>query len=118
MFNFKNLEFCLLLCYIGLLVTLWAIDRLGRRKTMAFCFFIFSHSTLWLCWEVRCIQVRMLNIKLGIHHLSNINDFSLLQSIHDSVDIHRQSFHRRRIPGCLRVHSRGEISHQSAGVSL
>lgn len=42
MFNFKNLEFCLLLCYIGLLVTLWAIDRLGRRKTMAFCFFIFS----------------------------------------------------------------------------
>uniref|UniRef100_A0A3B4B2G9 Synaptic vesicle 2-related protein n=1 Tax=Periophthalmus magnuspinnatus TaxID=409849 RepID=A0A3B4B2G9_9GOBI len=25
-----------------LLVTLWAIDRLGRRKTMALCFFIFS----------------------------------------------------------------------------
>uniref|UniRef100_A0A671XGJ9 SV2 related protein n=1 Tax=Sparus aurata TaxID=8175 RepID=A0A671XGJ9_SPAAU len=27
---------------LGLLVTLWAIDRLGRRKTMALCFFIFS----------------------------------------------------------------------------
>ncbi|KAF6729696.1 Synaptic vesicle 2-related protein [Oryzias melastigma] len=25
-----------------LLVTLWAIDRLGRRKTMALCFFVFS----------------------------------------------------------------------------
>lgn len=42
----------------------------------------------------------------------------MLQSIHDSVDIHRQSFHRRRISGCLRIHSRGEIPHQSAGVFL
>lgn len=30
------------LCFVGLLVTLWAIDRLGRRKTMALCFLVFS----------------------------------------------------------------------------
>lgn len=40
--DFTNMEFFILHCYTGLLVTLWAIDRLGRRKTMALCFFIFS----------------------------------------------------------------------------
>lgn len=48
----------------------------------------------------------------------SITDCFLLQSIHDRVDIHRQSFYRRRISGCLRVHSRGEIMNQSAGVFL
>lgn len=41
---------------------------------------------------------------------SSITTLSLLQGLHDRVDIHRQSFHRRRISGRLRLHSRGEAS--------
>lgn len=43
----------------------------------------------------------------------SIASFSVLQGIHDSVDIHRQSFHCRRISGRLRVHSRGAVSSKS-----
>lgn len=32
----------------GVLVTLWIIDRLGRKKTMALCFVIFSLCSLLL----------------------------------------------------------------------
>lgn len=32
----------------GVLVTLWIIDRLGRKKTMALCFIIFSFCSLLL----------------------------------------------------------------------
>lgn len=32
----------------GVLVTLWVIDRLGRKKTMALCFLIFSFCSLLL----------------------------------------------------------------------
>lgn len=34
----------------------------------------------------------------------------LPKGLHDSVDIHRQSFHRWRFSGCLCVHTRGEAS--------
>ncbi|KAE8292141.1 Synaptic vesicle 2-related protein [Larimichthys crocea] len=40
--DYKDLLWTTLSEFPGLLVTLWAIDRLGRRKTMALCFFIFS----------------------------------------------------------------------------
>ncbi|KAI4821300.1 hypothetical protein KUCAC02_029238 [Chaenocephalus aceratus] len=74
--DYKDLLWTTLSEFPGLLVTLWAIDRLGRRKTMA-CVFLrllyVHHSTLWLCWK----------------------------NIHDSFDIHRQSFHRRRISSCV-----------------
>ena len=32
----------------GVLVTLWIIDRLGRKKTMALCFVVFSFCSLLL----------------------------------------------------------------------
>lgn len=36
-------------CFLpGVLVTLWIIDRLGRKKTMALCFVIFSLCSLLL----------------------------------------------------------------------
>lgn len=38
----RKCDECIDWCITGLLVTLWAIDRLGRRKTMALCFFVFS----------------------------------------------------------------------------
>ncbi|KAK7934113.1 hypothetical protein WMY93_005009 [Mugilogobius chulae] len=40
--DYKDLLWTTLSEFPGLLITLWAIDRLGRRKTMALCFFIFS----------------------------------------------------------------------------
>ncbi|XP_037634654.1 synaptic vesicle 2-related protein isoform X2 [Sebastes umbrosus] len=40
--DYKDLLWTTLSEFPGLLVTLWAIDRLGRRKTMALCFFVFS----------------------------------------------------------------------------
>lgn len=40
--DYKDLLWTTLSEFPGLLVTLWAIDRLGRRKTMALCFLIFS----------------------------------------------------------------------------
>ncbi|KAI2664870.1 Synaptic vesicle 2-related protein [Labeo rohita] len=65
----------------GLLVTLWAIDRLGRRKTMALCFFVFSLCIvpLYACVG-RCILqqrghwvwapvVGWLGLELSSHHL-------------------------------------------------
>lgn len=38
------------------------------------------------------------------------NPYFLAQGPHDSADIHRQSFHRWRLSGRLRVHTRGETS--------
>ncbi|XP_061907284.1 synaptic vesicle 2-related protein [Entelurus aequoreus] len=40
--DYKDLLWTTLSEFPGLLVTLWAIDRLGRRKTMALCFLVFS----------------------------------------------------------------------------
>ncbi|KAJ8286068.1 hypothetical protein GJAV_G00034200 [Gymnothorax javanicus] len=40
--DYKDLLWTTLSEFPGLLVTLWAIDRLGRRKTMALCFTVFS----------------------------------------------------------------------------
>uniref|UniRef100_A0A3P9IU03 Synaptic vesicle 2-related protein n=1 Tax=Oryzias latipes TaxID=8090 RepID=A0A3P9IU03_ORYLA len=40
--DYKDLLWTTLSEFPGLLVTLWAIDRLGRRRTMALCFLIFS----------------------------------------------------------------------------
>uniref|UniRef100_A0A8C2ADE2 Synaptic vesicle 2-related protein n=1 Tax=Cyprinus carpio TaxID=7962 RepID=A0A8C2ADE2_CYPCA len=40
--DYKDLLWTTLSEFPGLLVTLWAIDRLGRRMTMALCFFVFS----------------------------------------------------------------------------
>uniref|UniRef100_A0A672P375 SV2 related protein n=1 Tax=Sinocyclocheilus grahami TaxID=75366 RepID=A0A672P375_SINGR len=40
--DYKDLLWTTLSEFPGLLVTLWAIDRLGRRITMALCFFVFS----------------------------------------------------------------------------
>lgn len=55
------------------------------------------------------------NVKDKIADPPFIQLLSLLQSVNDSVDIHRQSFHCWRISGCLCVHSRGKMSKQSAG---
>ncbi|XP_047447878.1 synaptic vesicle 2-related protein [Mugil cephalus] len=40
--DYKDLLWTTLSEFPGLLVTLYAIDRLGRRRTMALCFFVFS----------------------------------------------------------------------------
>uniref|UniRef100_A0AAR2J1A5 Synaptic vesicle 2-related protein n=1 Tax=Pygocentrus nattereri TaxID=42514 RepID=A0AAR2J1A5_PYGNA len=40
--DYKDLLWTTLSEFPGLLVTLWVIDKLGRRKTMALCFFVFS----------------------------------------------------------------------------
>ncbi|AWP07085.1 Sugar tr domain containing protein [Scophthalmus maximus] len=40
--DYKDLLWTTLSEFPGLLVTLWAIDRLGRRMTMALCFLVFS----------------------------------------------------------------------------
>ncbi|XP_034728090.1 synaptic vesicle 2-related protein [Etheostoma cragini] len=40
--DYKDLLWTTLSEFPGLLVPLWAIDRLGRKKTMALCFFVFS----------------------------------------------------------------------------
>ncbi|XP_076843175.1 synaptic vesicle 2-related protein isoform X2 [Brachyhypopomus gauderio] len=40
--DYKDLLWTTLSEFPGLLVTLWAIDRLGRKKTMALCFLVFS----------------------------------------------------------------------------
>ena len=45
----------------GVLVTLWIIDRLGRKKTMALCFAVFSFCSLllFICvgrWVVKCLS--------------------------------------------------------------
>ncbi|KAK2902124.1 synaptic vesicle 2-related protein [Channa argus] len=40
--DYKDLLWTTLSEFPGLLVTLWAIDRLGRRRTMALCFLVFS----------------------------------------------------------------------------
>ncbi|XP_036453824.1 synaptic vesicle 2-related protein [Colossoma macropomum] len=40
--DYKDLLWTTLSEFPGLLVTLWAIDKLGRRKTMALCFLVFS----------------------------------------------------------------------------
>ncbi|EGW10625.1 Synaptic vesicle 2-related protein, partial [Cricetulus griseus] len=47
----------------GVLVTLWVIDRLGRKKTMALCFVIFSLCSLLL---FICIGRNMLTLLLFI----------------------------------------------------
>ncbi|XP_031425904.1 synaptic vesicle 2-related protein isoform X1 [Clupea harengus] len=46
--DYKDLLWTTLSEFPGLLVTIWAIDRLGRRRTMALCFFIFSMCILLL----------------------------------------------------------------------
>lgn len=61
-------------------------------------------------------SVRNNNIK-WIHCFYLVSLFSLSQNIHDSVDIHRESFHRRRISGRLRVHARGKMSAQIKSVA-
>ncbi|XP_026865121.2 synaptic vesicle 2-related protein isoform X2 [Electrophorus electricus] len=40
--DYKDLLWTTLSEFPGLLVTLWVIDRLGRKKTMALCFLVFS----------------------------------------------------------------------------
>ncbi|XP_015221729.1 synaptic vesicle 2-related protein isoform X1 [Lepisosteus oculatus] len=40
--DYKDLLWTTLSEFPGLIVTLWVIDRIGRKKTMALCFFIFS----------------------------------------------------------------------------
>ncbi|XP_032253869.1 synaptic vesicle 2-related protein isoform X2 [Phoca vitulina] len=47
----------------GVLVTLWIIDRLGRKKTMALCFIIFSLCSLLL---FICVGRNMLTLLLFI----------------------------------------------------
>eukprot|EP00073_Rattus_norvegicus_P033329 XP_006257789.1 PREDICTED: synaptic vesicle 2-related protein-like [Rattus norvegicus] len=47
----------------GVLVTLWVIDRLGRKKTMALCFVIFSLCSLLL---FICIGRNVLTLLLFI----------------------------------------------------
>lgn len=101
---------------IGLLVTLWAIDRLGRRKTMALCFFIFSMCIIPLYGCVgRWEWLQLVRFQTG--EPPSITSWFVLQGLHDRVDIHRQSFHRRRISGRLRLHSRGEGPSWIAGDS-
>ncbi|KAG9487081.1 hypothetical protein GDO78_007121, partial [Eleutherodactylus coqui] len=47
----------------GVLVTLWIIDRLGRKKTMAICFFVFSLCALLL---FLCVGRNVLTVLLFI----------------------------------------------------
>uniref|UniRef100_A0A8D0TRQ1 Synaptic vesicle 2-related protein n=2 Tax=Sus scrofa TaxID=9823 RepID=A0A8D0TRQ1_PIG len=47
----------------GVLVTLWIIDRLGRKKTMALCFVVFSFCSLLL---FICVGRNMLTLLLFI----------------------------------------------------
>uniref|UniRef100_A0A3Q2G744 SV2 related protein a n=1 Tax=Cyprinodon variegatus TaxID=28743 RepID=A0A3Q2G744_CYPVA len=44
--DYKDLLWTTLSEFPGLLVTLWAIDRLGRRMTMALCFLVFSLANI------------------------------------------------------------------------
>ncbi|KAL2092798.1 hypothetical protein ACEWY4_012596 [Coilia grayii] len=46
--DYKDLLWTTLSEFPGLLVTLWAIDRIGRRKTMALCFLTFAICILLL----------------------------------------------------------------------
>ncbi|XP_063050292.1 synaptic vesicle 2-related protein [Engraulis encrasicolus] len=46
--DYKDLLWTTLSEFPGLLVTLWAIDRIGRRKTMALCFITFAICILLL----------------------------------------------------------------------
>ncbi|XP_042297895.1 synaptic vesicle 2-related protein isoform X2 [Sceloporus undulatus] len=47
----------------GVLVTLWVIDRIGRKKTMALCFFVFSFCSLLL---FLCVGRKVLTVLLFI----------------------------------------------------
>ncbi|XP_011376135.1 synaptic vesicle 2-related protein [Pteropus vampyrus] len=47
----------------GILVTLWIIDRLGRKKTMALCFVVFSFCSLLL---FICVGRNMLTLLLFV----------------------------------------------------
>lgn len=74
-------------------------------------------SSSSLCASFHCMVVLGGNVNTGPnvkHDLANppfvTYSSVVLQSIHDSADIHRQSLHRGRISGCLRVHSGGEMS--------
>lgn len=67
------------------------------------------HSTLRLCRKVKWSQQRGQNVFSSRFIYPLLFLIGLFQSIHDSVNIHCQSLHRRRIPGCLCVHSRGTV---------
>uniref|UniRef100_A0A3Q4MHC4 SV2 related protein a n=1 Tax=Neolamprologus brichardi TaxID=32507 RepID=A0A3Q4MHC4_NEOBR len=53
--DYKDLLWTTLSEFPGLLVTLWAIDRLGRRKTMALCFF--HPFELLCCMCCSCVSI-------------------------------------------------------------
>lgn len=103
-------------------------DAVGYRSTgkeedhgTVFLRFLYVYySTLWLCWEVK-EQLAIISL-LNTLRISNAVYLLILiyplQSLHDSVDIHRQSIYCRRVSGSLCVHSRGKISTQCAVLLL
>ncbi len=106
-------------CTTGLLVTLWAIDRLGRRKTMALCFFVFSLCIvpLYGCVgrsESTSITVMFLGafkpVVITFVNVLWITTFPILQDFFDSIYIHCEGFYRWRFPGSICVHPWGENS--------
>lgn len=91
-----------------------SIGKEEDHGTVFLRFLYVYYSTLWLCWEVKAqlAIIRLLNtlrISNAVHLLILIYP---LQSLHDSVDIHRQSIYCRRVSGSLCVHSRGKIYTQ------
>ncbi|XP_040275623.1 LOW QUALITY PROTEIN: synaptic vesicle 2-related protein [Bufo bufo] len=61
--DYKDLLWTTLSEFPGVLVTLWIIDRLGRKKTMAICFFVFSLCSLLL---FLCVGRNVLTVLLFI----------------------------------------------------
>ncbi|XP_063769331.1 synaptic vesicle 2-related protein isoform X2 [Pseudophryne corroboree] len=61
--DYKDLLWTTLSEFPGVLVTLWIIDRLGRKKTMAICFFVFSLCALLL---FLCVGRNVLTVLLFV----------------------------------------------------
>lgn len=119
-FNFRGLSMLMLYRTAGDAVGYRSIGKEEDHGTVFLRFLYVYYSTLWLCWEVKAqvAIIRLLNtlrISNAVHLLILIYP---LQSLHDSVDIHRQSIYCRRVSGSLCVHSRGKISTQWAVLLL
>lgn len=113
-FDFRGLSMLMLYRTAGDAVGYRSIGKEEDHGTVFLRFLYVYYSTLWLCWEVKAqvAIIRLLNtlrISNAVHLLILIYP---LQSLHDSVDIHRQSIYCRRVSGSLCVHSRGKISTQ------
>lgn len=113
-FNIFFLLFCFLF-FLGLLIILFAVDYLGRKKSMAICFFMFSLCILplyacigrWDCSVIQQQQTYTLRLVASLRLILVVVVCLLLQGCSDDIHLHCKSLHLWRISSCFCLHTRG-----------